>query len=46
MDGTAAKLLILISIKSVILFLGANSSKYIDANTATGKASNKQINIL
>ena len=35
-DGTAAKLFILTSIKSVNLFLGANSSKYIAAKTAMG----------
>ena len=37
-DGTAAKLLIFISIKSINLFLGANSSKYIAAATPNGKA--------
>ena len=44
-DGTAAKLLIFTSIKSVNLFLGANSSKYIAAKTATGKAIAKQTKI-
>ena len=37
MDGTAARLLMLISIKSVHLFLGANSSRYMAAATPTGK---------
>ena len=45
-DGTAARLFILISIKSVIRFLGANSSKYIDANIAIGKDNNKVIIIV
>ena len=43
MDGTAARLLILISIISVILFLGANSSRYTAASNAIGKAKIKQI---
>ena len=42
-DGTAAKLLILISIKSVSLFFGANSSKYTAADKAIGNEINRQI---
>src|SRR5699024_7648822 len=44
-EGTAAKLFIFISIKSVSLFLGAYSSKYSEAATPTGKATIKTIKI-
>ena len=44
-EGTAAKLLIFISIKSVNLFLGANLSKYTAANKAIGKDMIKQTKI-
>ena len=40
-DGTAAKLLILISIKSNHLLRGANISKYKAANTAIGNETKK-----
>ena len=40
------RLLILISIKSVSLFFGANSSKYTAAAKAIGNEINKQINIV
>ena len=46
MDGTAARLLIFTSMKSVNLFFGANSSKYIAANTAIGNEKIKHTNIL
>ena len=43
MEGTAARLLIFISIRSVNRFFGANSSRYIAAATPIGK---ERINVI
>jgi hypothetical protein len=45
-EGTAARLLIFISIKSVNFPGFENSSRYIEANIAIGKLSKKQIRIV
>src|SRR5690606_22943628 len=46
MEGIAAKLLILISIMSVMILRGANSSKYKALITPTGKAQSRNIIIV